>query len=64
MTMRRLICFLLYAAMTVAGVYIVAGFILHGGRGIIAVVGATLTGFGIYLLWIDVLAPPSQREPL
>jgi hypothetical protein len=51
--MRRAVCFALYVVMVVAGIGLGAGFLLHGGRGIVFAAGSFLAAFGAYLLWTD-----------
>jgi hypothetical protein len=51
--MRRAVCFALYVVMVVAGIGLAAGFVLHGGRGIVFAAGGFLAAFGAYLLWTD-----------
>jgi hypothetical protein len=55
--MRRLICFALYVGMVVVGIGLAAGFLLHGGRGIVFAAGSFLAVFGTYLLWTDFVKP-------
>ena len=61
--MRRLFMFLLYFAVTAAGTFGVARFILYssGGRAIGVVACGFLMLFGLYLLWIDFVAPAFNK---
>jgi hypothetical protein len=64
--MRRLICFILYAAMIGAGSVGLVMYVLHHdgsriGLRVAAACGCLLL-LGGYLLWVDFLAPPTERE--
>jgi hypothetical protein len=59
--MRRAVCFVLYVVMLVAGIGLAAGFLLHGGRGIVFAAGSFLAAFGAYLLWTDFVGPAKLR---
>ena len=63
--MRRLLTLLLYLGMIAGGAYLVIGLLAYGGRLFNALVGGFLLIFGIYLLWIDFIAPavkPGDRQ--
>jgi len=62
--MRRLFMFLLYSAMTAVGTFGTALFVLYwsGGRLIAFMACGFLMLFGLYLLWIDFLAPALSKE--
>ncbi len=50
---RRILTILLYAVMVTGGLYLVANFLLHGGRWIAFVAGGVLVFFPLYLLLED-----------
>jgi hypothetical protein len=62
--MRRAFALLLYLAMIGGGLVTLIWMLLlaHGGRGIVLLAGGTLFGFGLYLLWIDFIAPAEKDD--
>ena len=62
--MRRALMFLLYSVMTAAGTFGIVRFILYssGGRAIGVMACGFLMLFGLYLLWIDFIAPAFNKE--
>jgi hypothetical protein len=52
-TMRRVLYLLLYLGIGMAGSIMMAGFLMHGGHGVIFAGGALLAALGAYLLWTD-----------
>jgi hypothetical protein len=59
--MRRLLMLLMYLGMVAVGAYLLIGLLTYGGRLFIVLVGAFLLIFGMYLLWIDFLAPADAK---
>jgi hypothetical protein len=49
--MRRVLCLLFYFGIGMAGSIMMAGFLKHGGHGVIFAGSALLAALGAYLLW-------------
>ena len=60
--MRRMICFILYAAMILVGSGTVLAFLVNGSRGVIFMAGGFMATFGAYLMWTDFLSPRAKRQ--
>jgi cytochrome c biogenesis protein CcdA len=50
---RRILTILFYAVMVFVGLYLIANFLLHGGRWIAFIAGGMLVLFPLYLLLED-----------
>jgi len=60
--MRRMICFILYAAMILVGSGTVLAFLANGGRGLIFMACGFMASFGAYLMWADFVSPRNKRQ--
>ncbi len=61
-TLRRAICLVLYLTMIAGGGVPLYGLLVLGGSARLAGAGACLAGLGLYLLWIDFLAPQRKLD--
>jgi hypothetical protein len=53
---------IVYLLMVVAGSWAAYEWLVLGGKGITAKAGCFLLAFGVYLMWIDFLAPSKERQ--
>jgi hypothetical protein len=54
--MRKIVTACFYLLMIGGGSYLFWGYLAHGGKGVGALAGGSLTLFGGYMLWTDFLS--------
>lgn len=69
---RRIICSILYAGMIGVGIYLIEDWFVvesdgtRGARkviGLVGLMGMSFAGFGLYLMWTDIVVPLFRKQP-